>query len=79
MYNSGAGSCSDLDIALAHSWSEEALKGSTTKDKFAASIEEKRKYSKYEKEKVHSSQTSPNFIPLGLLFHFQSTVIFAII
>ena len=64
MYDSGAGSCSDLDIALAHPWSEEALKGLSTKDGFAASTRENKKYSKYEKEKVHCSQTSPNFIPL---------------
>ena len=51
MYDSGAGSCSDLDITLAHPWSEEALKGSTIKDRFAASTREKRKCSKYEKEK----------------------------
>ena len=66
VYDSGAGSCSDLDIALAYPWSEEELKGSTTKDGFAASTREKRKCSKCEKEKVHGSQASPNFIPLVL-------------
>ena len=63
--DSGAGSCSDIDIAFAHPWSEEALKGLTTKDGFVASTREKSKCSKHEKEIVHGSQTSPNSIPLG--------------
>ena len=64
------GSCSDLDIALAHPWSEEALKGLTTKDRSAASTREERKYSKYGNEKVHSSQASPNSILL-VFEHFR--------
>ena len=62
MYDSGAGSCSDIDIALAHPSSKEALKGSPTKDGSVA--ERKESAPSMKKKKVQGSQTSPNFIPL---------------
>ena len=38
VFDSGAGSSIDLDIALSHPWSQEAMKGSATTDGYAATL-----------------------------------------
>ena len=51
VFDSGAGSSIDLDIALSHPWSQEAMKGSATTDGYAATlIREDQKRAKYERK-----------------------------
>ena len=62
MYDSG---CSyDLDVAMAHSFSQDALKQAALEKGFAAARREERKMIKYEKQQLAGNTSSLNFTPL---------------
>ena len=62
VYDSG---CSyDLDVAMAHPFSQDALKQAALEEGFAAARREERKMIKYEKQQLAGNTSSLNFTPL---------------
>ena len=67
MYDS---ECSyDLDVAMAHPFSQDALKQAALEEGFAAARREERK--KYEKQQLAGNTSSLNFTPL-VFEHFET-------
>ena len=62
MYDSG---CSyDIDVAMAHLFSQATLKQAALEEGFAAARKEERKMIKYEKQQLAGNTSSLNFTPL---------------
>ena len=54
----------DLDVAMAHPFSQDALKQAALEEGFAAARREERKMIKYEKQQLAGNTSSLNFTPL---------------